>query len=167
MLLAVFTALSLCAEYVVSAHTKSGGTHQFVRVEWAPSSNRPQIIPITTETFERGDIKTFSITRSDGVVLECPAPPVTTSISFRFTLVGETPVSISATGAYRRSKHQVALDRAKPMPDPIFHQIHNTAPVEEDTSVFGMMRKYWYIPLIAMVLHTFVSRAAPQAPAAQ
>lgn len=162
MFLALFSALSFSESCVVTAVRKDGTTSEFARVEWtAKGKGRPDIIPLSTETFEKGDIKRFIVRRPDGAVIGTNAPATTASVSFRLTLVGETPVALTATAAYRRQKHQISIDRAKSMPLPVFHSV--SAEPEQETGVFAMMRRYWYIPVALGVINLFMNAKKAQA----
>ena len=163
MLLALFSALSFSESCVISAVHKDGTTSEFARVEWtAKGKGRPDIIPLTTETFEKGAIKRFIVRRPDGAIIGTNAPASTTSVSFRLTLVGETPVAVTATAAYRRQKHQISIDRAKGMPLPVYHSV-SAEPAEQDTGILAMMRRYWYIPVALGVINMFMNAKKAQA----
>lgn len=164
MFLLALCVAARCHTYPISAIDVDGNEHKFASIEWQDKSNMAKIEALSSTEFEKGQIKTFRLARKDGSFVEVPAPAATKSLAFRVSLIGETPVALEVTTAYRRQGLQISLNRAKTMPPPV-----RDIPNQEEQGpggLMGLLSKFWFIP-VALLVMNMMKKGQPAAAAPQ
>jgi hypothetical protein len=152
---------SFSTKLTVVAVDNVGAELPFASIEYADKANSAKVEPLATTDFAANELKTFKIVRADNVSLETPAPASVKSISFRVSILDEEPVALEVLSTYRRPGLQATLYRARSVPGPVYR-----AP-EQSGGIMGMLQRYWWIPMIFLLVQLCTGGGGRGAPTQQ
>jgi hypothetical protein len=162
MMLCVFVAVCCASKLYITAEDKNGVSYQFAVVDFQEKSKTPKITRVEESSFQNGFVQQFSVKRKDGMVLSVPAPPNTNRLTFKVSWIDDVPVAIEVSNIYRRQGLQIQFNRVRPMESPVFRQQSEQG---QGGGILGLLKRFWYIPLIFLALRTFMGRGAAPQPA--
>jgi hypothetical protein len=157
-----FLFISSCSKNLtVIAIDKNEIEQRFAAIKYQEKATSGKVTPLSETEFVPGSLVMFTVVRSDGIVLQVPAPNSVKSLSFRLSLFGEEPVALEISSQTRRQGIQAFLIRSREMPP-----IAPPTQPEEQGGLGGLLRRFWFIPLIFLVMQLFKGGSAPAAAAA-